>query len=97
MKICQALFYFRPRNGSYRSVIRLMFVTIIQTSFILSVVTAWAQTGSSVPKGEEVVSVIEGFAREQALAAAQITAIGALSNAVLGSSIGRPRITSRSR
>jgi uncharacterized protein len=35
-------------------------------------------------KGEEVVSVIEGFAQEQALAAAQITAIGALSNAVLG-------------
>jgi predicted DNA-binding protein with PD1-like motif len=35
-------------------------------------------------KGEEVVGVIEGFARSQRLAAAQITAIGALSDAVLG-------------
>jgi predicted DNA-binding protein with PD1-like motif len=35
-------------------------------------------------KGEEVVSSIERFAREHQLAAAQITAIGALSDAVLG-------------
>src|SRR4051812_48879620 len=35
-------------------------------------------------KGDEVVSVIEGFARDRGLAAAQLTAIGALSDAVLG-------------
>ncbi len=35
-------------------------------------------------KGEEVVGAIEGFARSQQLAAAQITAIGALSDVVLG-------------
>jgi len=35
-------------------------------------------------KGEEVVSSIEGFARQHGLTAAQITAIGALSDAVLG-------------
>jgi uncharacterized protein len=35
-------------------------------------------------KGEEVVGAIEGFVRKQGLAAAQITAIGALSDAVLG-------------
>ncbi len=35
-------------------------------------------------KGEEVVAAIEEFARSQQLAAAQITAIGALSDAVLG-------------
>src|SRR6195952_6028579 len=35
-------------------------------------------------KGEEAVSAIEGFAREHAIGAAQITAIGAFSDAVLG-------------
>jgi uncharacterized protein len=35
-------------------------------------------------KGEEAVGAIEGFARKQGVAAAQITAIGALSDAVLG-------------
>ena len=35
-------------------------------------------------KGDEVVSCIEGFAREQRLGAAHFTVIGALSDAVLG-------------
>lgn len=35
-------------------------------------------------KGDEAVSAIEGFAREHAVGAAQITAIGAFSDAVLG-------------
>jgi len=35
-------------------------------------------------KNDEAVSSIEGFARENAIAAAQITAIGAFSDAVLG-------------
>ena len=35
-------------------------------------------------KGEEVVSSIEGFARQHDLAAAQLTGVGALSDAVLG-------------
>ena len=35
-------------------------------------------------KGDEVVNSIEGFAREHGLAAAQLTGIGACSDAVLG-------------
>jgi hypothetical protein len=35
-------------------------------------------------KGDEAVSTIERFARDQAIGAAQITAIGAFSDAVLG-------------
>jgi hypothetical protein len=52
MKTWPALFDLRFRNGSYRSVIRLMFVTMIQTNFILPVVAAWAQSSSSVPDRE---------------------------------------------
>ena len=35
-------------------------------------------------KGDEAVSAIQGFARENGIAAAQLTAIGAFSDLVLG-------------
>jgi hypothetical protein len=52
MKTWLALFTLRFRDGFYRSVIRLMFVTMIPTSFVLPGIAAWAQTGSSVPDRE---------------------------------------------
>lgn len=42
-------------------------------------------------KGDEAVSSIEGFARDKGITAAQITAIGAFSDLVLGFFIGTRR------
>jgi uncharacterized protein len=48
-------------------------------------------------KGDEAVGSIESVARENGIAPAQLTGIGACSGAVLGSSIGRRRTTGKFR